>query len=70
MLLTTMRLPNKKLRKITLAKRIMNSLMVERFLSEMKDSEQLKFSSPQEKLGSSISMVSINTATPLFKNVM
>jgi hypothetical protein len=47
----------------------MNSLMVERFLSEMKDSEQLKFSSPQEKLGSSTSMVSINTAMPLFKNV-
>jgi len=65
-----MRLPNKRLRKITLAKRIMNSLMEERFLSEMRDSEQLKFFSPQEKLGSSISMVSINTATPLFKNVM
>jgi len=65
-----MRLPNKRLRKITLAKRIMNSLMEERFLSEMRDSELLKFFSPQEKLGSSISMVSINTATPLFKNVM
>jgi len=65
-----MRLPNKKLRKITLAKRIMNSLMEERFLSEMRDLELLKFFSPQEKPGSSISMVSINTATPLFKNVM
>jgi len=70
MLLTTMRLPNKRLRKITLAKRIMNSLMEERFLSEMRDSELLKFFSLQEKLGSSISMVSINTAMPLFKNVM
>jgi hypothetical protein len=65
-----MRLPNKRLRKITLVKRIMNSLMEERFLSEMRDSEPLKFFSPQEKPDSSTSMVSINTATPLFKNVM
>ena len=65
-----MKLPRPKLKKITLARRIMNYLTEERSSSEMKDSEQPKFSSLQERPALNNWTVFTNTATPPSRNAM